>query len=124
MKFVVKIVLIAGLSYIAEQFLPWWSVVLCAFLVNLLIPTKGFNAFISGFLGVGILWLVFAWMIDSSTDSILTDKIAQLFELNQSGLVVAATAAIGGLSGGFGALTGSLLRTINQKEVAKPGYYK
>ncbi len=124
MKFVVKVVLIAGLSYITEQFLPWWSVVLCAFLVNVLIPTKSFNAFISGFLGVGLLWLVFAWMIDSSTDSILTEKIAQLFQLNQSGLVVAATAAIGGLTGGFAALTGSLLRTINQEDEVKPGYYK
>ncbi|MEM6842182.1 MAG: hypothetical protein AAF632_08140 [Bacteroidota bacterium] len=119
-----KVILIAGFSYIAEQFFPWWSMVLCAFLVSFIIPTKGFNAFISGFLGAGLLWLVFAWMIDSSTDSILTEKIAQLFQLNQSGLVVAVTGAIGGLTGGFAALSGSLLRTINRREPVKPGYYK
>jgi len=124
MKFVTKVILIAGLSYIAEQFFPWWSVVICAFLVNVLLPTKGFNAFISGFLGVGLLWLVFAWMIDSNTGSILTEKIAQLFELNQSGLVVAATGLVGGITGGFAALTGNVLRTINRKEPVKPGYYK
>lgn len=124
MKFVTKVILIAGLSYIAEQFFPWWSVVICAFLVNVLLPTKGFNAFISGFLGVGLLWLVFAWMIDSNTGSILTEKIALLFELNQSGLVVAATGLVGGITGGFAALTGNVLRTINRKEPVKPGYYK
>ncbi|MEM8966624.1 MAG: hypothetical protein AAGE93_09410 [Bacteroidota bacterium] len=119
-----KVILIAGLSYIAEQFFPWWSVVIFAFLVSFIIPTKGFNAFISGFLGVGLLWLIFAWMIDSNTNSILTEKIAQLFQVNQAGLVVAMTGAIGGLTGGFAALSGSLLRTINQKEPVKPGYYK
>ncbi|MEO0334477.1 MAG: hypothetical protein AAF223_22855 [Bacteroidota bacterium] len=123
MKFVMNVILIAGLSYIAEQFFPWWSVVPCAFLVSFIIPTKGFNAFISGFLGVGLLWLIFAWMIDSSTDSILTEKIAQLLQVNQAGLVVAITGAIGGVTGGFASLSGSLLRTINQKPV-KPGYYK
>lgn len=123
MKFIAKIVLIAGLSYISEQFFPWWSIVICAFLVNVLLPTKGLNDFLSGFLGVGLLWLLFAWSIDSYNESLLTTKIAQLQSLNQPGLVIALTGAIGGITGGFGALTGSLLRNINRKEPIKPGYY-
>nr|WKN36384.1 hypothetical protein K4G66_28905 [Tunicatimonas sp. TK19036] len=123
MKFVAKIVLIAGLSYFAELFFPWWSVVICAFLINLLLPTKGFNAFLSGFLGVGLLWLVFAWAINANTNSLLATKVAELFELNKAGLIVALTGVLGGITGGFAALTGSLLRNINRREPAKPGYY-
>lgn len=123
MRFIAKIVLIAGLSYFAEIFLPWWSVVICAFLVNLILPTKGFNAFLSGFLGVGLLWLVFAWAINANTDGLLTTKVAQLFELNKAGLIVALTGLLGGITGGFAALTGSLLGNINRREPAKSGYY-
>lgn len=123
MKFIAKIIVIAGLSYIAELFFPWWSVVVCAFLVNFLLPTKGFNAFLSGFLGVGLLWLMFAWAIDADTNSILSAKVAMLFQLSSSSLMVAVTGLVGGITGGFAALTGSLLRNINRKEPAKPGYY-
>lgn len=123
MKFITKIILIAGLSYIAEQFFPWWSIMVCAFLINFILPTRGFSDFLSGFLGVGLLWILLAWAIDANTDSILTDKIAVLFEFQNSGTIVALTGLVGGISGGFAALTGSLLRNINRADPPKPGYY-
>ncbi|MGD1892626.1 MAG: hypothetical protein ACFB15_18800 [Cyclobacteriaceae bacterium] len=124
MRFLAKTILIAGLCYISQQFFPWWTIVICAFLVSLILPTKGLTAFLSGFLGVGLLWLLFAWSIDASTDSVLTEKIAQLFSLNQVGLLIAVTGAVGGITGGFASLTGSLLRNINRTEPVKPGYYR
>jgi len=123
MRFLAKTILITGLCYITQQFFPWWSIAICAFLVSFVLPTKGLSAFLSGFLGVGLLWLLFAWSIDVSTDSVLTEKIAQLFSLNQAGLLIAATGTIGGITGGFASLTGSLLRNINRAEPVKPGYY-
>lgn len=124
MKFILRIILIAGLSYLAEMFLPWWSVVCCAFLVGLLLPTKGFNDFLSGFLGVGLLWLIFAWSIDAETNSILARQMAPLLFLNNALVVVAVTGLLGGLAGGFGALTGSQLRRIFMEEPPKPGYIR
>lgn len=123
MRFLAKTILIAGLCYISQQFFPWWSIVICSFLIGVLLPTKELTSFLSGFLGVGLLWLLFSWSIDVSTDSILTEKIAQLFSLNQAGLLIAATGALGGIVGGFAALTGSLLRNLNRNEPIKPGYY-
>ncbi len=122
MKFILRIILTAGLSYLAEMFLPWWSVVGCAFLVGLLLPTKGFNDFLSGFLGVGLLWLIFAWMVDAETNSILTRQMAPMLFLNNALVVVAVTGLLGGLAGGFGALSGSQLRRIFMQEPPKSGY--
>ena len=125
MKFIVQVVLIAAASYVAEMFFPWWTVVLCAFLVNLFIPTKGLNAFLSGFLGVGLLWLIAAWLIDQDTNSILTARVAELLYLGEPFLLVVVTGVLGGILGGFGALTGSLLRNLRRSaDVTKQGYYR
>lgn len=123
MKFIVKLLLIAGSCYIAELFLPWWSVAICAFSVNLLIPTRGFNAFLSGFLGVGLLWLLFAWLIDWNTNSLLTSKVAEVMRLNNTLLLVAVSGLVGGITGGLAALTGSLFRNLRHSEEPKSGYY-
>lgn len=122
MKFILKIILIAGLSYLVELFFPWWSVVFCAFIVGMILPTKGFNDFLAGFLGVGLLWLIFAWMIDLDTDSILTEQIAPILKMSNALVVVAVTGLVGGLVGGFGALSGSQLRRIFMPDPPKSGY--
>ena len=123
MKFIAKLILTAGSCYVAESFFPWWIVAVCAFVINLFLPTKGFNAFLSGFLGVGLLWLMFAWLIDRDTSSILTEKVANLLELNHASLLVAVTGMVGGLVGGFAAMTGSLFRNLRQSEDPKSSYY-
>lgn len=123
MKFIAKIILTASLCYVAELFFPWWTVAVCAFAVNVFLPTKGFNAFLSGFLGVGLLWLVFAWLIDMETSSLLTEKISTLFTLSNSTLLVALTGLVGGLVGGFAAMSGSMFRNLRQSEEPKSSYY-
>jgi hypothetical protein len=123
MRFIFKIILIAGLSYLFELFLPWWSVVIAAFLVNLWMPSKGFIDFLSGFLGVGLLWLIYAWLIDAETSSVLSSRIAQLFSLPNASFMIAVSGLVGGLVGGFAALSGSQFRRIFIQEPPKTGYY-
>jgi hypothetical protein len=96
--------------------MPWWSVVVASFLISLILSSKGLSSFFSGFLGVGILWFYLAWRIDSTTGSILTDKVAAIFTLPNSFLLILVTAVIGGIAGGFGALAGSHLRSIFKKD--------
>lgn len=122
MKFILKVILIAALAYITELFLPWWAVVLCGFLVGALIPTAGYNSFLSGFLGVGLLWLIFAFALHNQSDGILTTRVAQLFSLGQPALILVVCALIGGLAGGLGALCGSQFYRLFVKEKKKPMY--
>lgn len=123
MVFLIKVILIAALTYVSELFLPWWSAVICAFLVGLALRARGINAFLSGFLGVGLLWMVYAWLIDIETNAILTTKLANLFQLNQPVILIVITAFIGAIVGGMGSLCGNLFRRIFEPDRSDAKYY-
>src|SRR5687768_10211416 len=117
MKFVISLFLTALLSFAAGLYLPWWSIALCAFIVSVLILQQPVKAFLAGFSGVFLLWLIFSWSIDSANDQILSHKIAQIFPLGGvSFLLILVTALVGGLVGGFAALTGSYLRHSSRRK--------
>jgi len=59
-----------------------------------------------------MLWFFTAVIVDISTGSILTDKVAKIFSLPESFLLVVITAIIGGLVGGLSALTGNYFRSL------------
>lgn len=122
MKFIARIILIGTLSYFAAAFFPWWGIAIIAGVVSFLIPGHGFNVFISGFLGIGLLWMGFAWKIDIETNAIMSSKIIELFPINDITLLVIATGVIGGMVGAFGALTGSSFRHIFMKKRNKSYY--
>jgi len=108
MKFLVQILLTITLCAVLQYFLPWWTLAIGTFVVAFLFDQKGFLSFAAGFLAVGILWLGLATYISMVTDSILTIKLNQLLPINS----FVATVLVGGLMGGFGALTGSLFRKL------------
>ena len=111
MKFIVSVLLTALLSFAAGLYLPWWSIALCAFIVSVLILQQPFKAFLAGFVGVFLLWLIFSWSIDSANHQILSHKIARIFPLGGvSFLLVLVTSLVGGLVSGLAALSGSYLR--------------
>ncbi len=122
MKTFFRIILIAGLAYFAESLLPWWSVVIVSFLVVLAIPAQSsWNAYFSGFFGVGLLWVTFSWMINNETYAILTTKIAELFHMSNPVVMVFLAGFIGGFVGGFAALSGNYFRKLFEKK--STGYY-
>jgi len=115
MKILIAIILTALLSFAIGFYMNWWSNALAAFLVAALVRQNPGRAWISGFLGVFLLWAVLAWWIDIKNQSILSQKIAQVFPLGGSVfLLILITALLGALVGGFGALTGSYIRKSNR----------
>lgn len=106
MKFFIQLIATVVVCYLLQSFLPWWTMAVGAFTVAYLSGNKGFPSFAIGFLGVGLLWLGFAFYVDVLTNSILTEKIDRLLPVNSFIL----TLLIGGLVGGFASLTGALLR--------------
>jgi len=112
MKLLVAIVITALLAFVSGLYLPWWSIAVAAFIVAALVHQKAGKAFLSGFLGVFLLWAGLAWWIDMKNNGILSQKIAELLKLGgNSILLILVTAFIGGLVAGFGAMTGSFLRS-------------
>lgn len=108
MKFLIQILFTIVICFLLQFFLPWWTLAIGTFAVAFLFDNKNIPSFAAGFIGVGILWLGMAAYISIITDSVLTNKLNQLLPINS----FAITVLIGGLVGGFGALTGSLFRKI------------
>jgi hypothetical protein len=102
--------LIALLSFILQLFLPWWIIAVVAFAAALWKAVSGSSAFWSGFLAVAVVWLLMAIFTHIRTDGILTSRIAALFNLPASFLLILITAIIGGLVGGMAALSGYFVR--------------
>jgi hypothetical protein len=118
-KVLLKIILTAVLAYLLQTILPWWSVVIAGFTISFIVSTKGLSSFLGGFLGIGILWFVLATITDYQTDSILTDRVARIFSIPTGLLLILFTSVIGGIVGGFGALTGGYLRSWVMPPVQK-----
>ncbi|MBS1600503.1 MAG: hypothetical protein JST75_19915 [Bacteroidetes bacterium] len=111
MRYIISIVLTALLSFVAGLYLPWWGIALAAFVVGVIIPQRPFYSFMSGFIGVFLLWEILAWWIDSKNDGILSQKIAQVLPLGGSTvLLILITSLIGALVAGCAALAASFVR--------------
>ena len=123
MKFLFKVILIAVLVYIGELYLPWWSIAIAGFLGGMSVKTKGVNSLFAGVLGVGIIWLWIAIRIDIETQSILTNKMAQLVNSNSKYVVIVSTGLLGGIVGGLSAWTGHNFRKLFENRKSG-GYYR
>jgi hypothetical protein len=115
MKFILALLLTASLAFLAGLRLEWWSIAIVAFLVAVLIPQTISRSFLSGFTGIFLLWALLAFWIDNRNGSTLSHRIAELFKLGGSSLLlILVTAFIGGLVGGFAAMAGSSLRPVSK----------
>ena len=113
MKILSAIVITAFLAYVAGlyTFFPWWGFVVTSLIVSVAIHQKPGKAFLSGFLGLFLLWAGMALLKDTANEHILSAKVAQILPLGGSYLVlILVTGIIGGLVSGFAALTGSYMR--------------
>ncbi len=113
MKFIIQTIAIVILGFILELFLPWYCIALAAFAMGYLLRSQA--NFLAGFLGIGLLWLLKAWLMDSSSTTELADKVARIFPLGHKALLFLLTSVLGGLVGGFASLTGSLLHKDKRK---------
>ncbi len=118
MKFITATILTVLLAFIAGilSFSPWWGFALTSFLVAILVHQKGWKAFLSGFLGLFLLWAGLAWWVDMQNNSLLSSKIAAILPLGgNSVLLILVTGFVGGLVSGLAAITGSYLRVSSHK---------
>jgi hypothetical protein len=120
MKVFVSILLIALLSFAASLYIPWWWIIaVIACIVSVCLSLTPAQAFLSGFLGVFILWLVMVLWISVNNDEILARRISLLIlQMDNPVLLYFATAFIGGLVGGLGALAGGFL--LKKKRIDLP----
>lgn len=106
----ILVLLIAATAWLLSLLLPWWSVALPGLVFGGWLGQKGKTAFLAGFLGIGILWFIQSFYIYIANEGILAARIAEALQVTYPALVILATVIVGGLVGGFSALTGYLFK--------------
>lgn len=118
MKFIVATLLHAFLAFaigLYSQF-PWWLFIATSAVVSFFIAQAPAKSFFAGFIGIAALWAGLAMGKDVANAHLLSSKVAQILPLGGSYVVlILVTALVGGLLGGFAALTGAYLRSNSTK---------
>lgn len=103
-------------ALIFSFFLPWWSVMLAAFLTALIFSLRGVSVFFIPFVAIFVFWSVYTFTLSSNNDFTLASKIAILFPLGGSAYtLIAVTAAIGGLAAGIAGVFGHQCKALLKK---------
>ena len=104
------------LTFILGYFFDWWTVAIAAFIGGFFFGTSSGETFAKGTAAVATLWLLMTWYHHFATQGILSNKIAQILPVGGNvGILIAATVLIGGLVGGWGAMSGFLVRNLFRK---------
>ncbi|WKK81524.1 hypothetical protein [Marivirga arenosa] len=112
MKFIIRTIIIIVASHFSLMYFPWWSMAVCAFFAGAIVAGKNLSTFFSGFIGLGLLWLVQSFLIHTESSGILSNKIAEIFTLNDGIYMVLITGLVAALVGGFSTLSGFRFRRI------------
>lgn len=104
------------LAILLSAYLPWWSIMIAAFISSSFIPLKQFNVFFVPFLAVTLFWGVYAFWLSKANDFILAKKIAVLLPLQENPyLLILLTACIGGVAAGVTAIFGKQCAIVFKK---------
>lgn len=104
------------LTLIVTHILPWWSACILAFIASLWLGKRSGQSFSAGFGGMALAWIAMALFATFPNQHILAMRVAQLFHVYHWLALVAITGLIGGLAGGFSAMSGFLVRRAFVKE--------
>jgi hypothetical protein len=108
MRLIYQILFIIVLGFILELFLPWWSIAIAACTGGLALKSK-YN-FLAGFIAIGLLWFMKAFITDMMAATALAEKVSQIFKLPNKTILYVVMMILGGLVGGFGCMTGGTVR--------------
>lgn len=111
MNLVARIAIVVILGVLSQIYLPWWSAVVIALVVELALGKGDNTSFFVGFYGVAVPWMILAMYIDVKSESILSVRILDLFKLPQFSVVmIVLTGLIGGLVGAAGSVAGGWIK--------------
>ncbi|MEA5459425.1 hypothetical protein VB796_10265 [Arcicella sp. LKC2W] len=109
-------VTIISLAFILGYFGDWWTVAIAAFIGGAMFAKSSGEAFAKGTAAISTLWLLATWYHHFTTQGILSNKIAQILPVGGNvGILITTTVFIGGLVGGWGAMSGFLVRNLFRK---------
>lgn len=112
MKLLIHLILVVFLVAMLNPYLPFWGVMIVLALLAAGINSGAGAAFLSGGIGMLMAWVGMTLYIRSETQSDLPEKMASLFGLDSTILLLLITAFFGFLFGSFSSWTGQLFRNL------------
>lgn len=116
MRLLLAIVLIMVLAFAATWLFPWWAIAVVCFGVPLLFRFGAAKAFLSGFAGIFLLWLLTGFFKDQANAHILSSRMAAMFQLPGSYVFLLVAAFVGALVGGFAGWSGAAVRSYYTRQ--------
>ena len=113
MKLIPQILAIVVVGFLAQLFLPWYSIAFVAFVFGYFLYSE--SNFLGGFIGVLILWAIKIFFTLNGAATDLADRMALIFPFKEKWIMIVVTLLIGALVGGMAALTGGYLRPKREK---------
>ncbi len=105
------------LGVLSQLLFPWWSIALVAFYVGFWVYESPAKSFVYGTAAVTLLWLTYAIIQNSMNTGIISGSISNMMDGKLSvAQLTTFTGVIGGLVGGFSAMTGTMLRHLIKGE--------
>lgn len=116
MRFIFLVFLTALLVVFLNPILPFWIVMFLIAALAAFFGMKGAESFLGTGLGMGLAWLGQSLFISIETGSPLPNRMGELMGLGTGMTLVAISAILGFLLGGFSGLTGSLFRKLFRRQ--------
>ncbi len=117
---ILNYIIILIVTAILQLVAPWWVIALVPFLVHIWRPTNFGLSFLAGFLAIATLWLGYGWYLHNASNGLMSNRIAEIFTMPNTGYLLAITALVGGLAGGFAGMAGFSLKNL----FIKDSYFK
>ena len=111
-NFLITVLIGIVTCFIAQTFIPlWWIFSPVTFIIALLHPyLSAGRRFFAGLLIVFITWMILYIFKDMANDSVMSDKIANLFSLKSNNWLFVVSSLIMGIIGGLTSLSAFFLR--------------
>lgn len=105
------------LGVLSQLLFPWWSIAIVAFYVGFWVYESPAKSFAYAMAAVTLLWLTYAMIQNSMNTGVISGSISNMLDgkLSVAQLTI-FTGIIGGLVGGFSAMTGTMLRHLIKGE--------
>lgn len=113
MKTVIAIVSIFIIGALFNLFAPWYTIAVIALVVAAIFNESAGTTFLSGFIGVFALWLFTAITKTWGNEGILVERMSELIGVSGF-LLYLITALMGGIIGGFSALSGYYFKEFRE----------
>jgi FtsH-binding integral membrane protein len=108
------------LGILAQLLFPWWSCAIVAFYVGIWIADSPGKSYAYGFAAMLLMWSVYAGFQSLMNGGLIGTAFSNVFGGKiSSAQLISATGFIGGLVGGFSAMTGTMLRDLFRKEAVQ-----